>query len=43
MNDEPSVSPEQKRAVLQKLIDELPVDELEVFERVLARLEMDRL
>ncbi len=35
--------PEQKRPVLHKLIDELPGDELELVERLLARLEMDRL
>ena len=36
-------SPELKRPVLHKLIDELPVEELDLVERVLARLEMDRL
>ncbi|MEN3942334.1 hypothetical protein WJU23_13630 [Prosthecobacter sp. SYSU 5D2] len=35
--------PEQKRPALHKLIDELPAEELELVERVLARLEMDRL
>ena len=34
---------ELKRPVLHKLIDQLPVEELDVVERVLARLEMDRL
>jgi hypothetical protein len=35
--------PEQKRPALHKLIDELPAEELELVERLLARLEMDRL
>ncbi len=35
--------PERKRPALHKLIDELPVEELDLVERVLARLEMDRL
>jgi hypothetical protein len=36
-------SPEQKRPVLHELIDALPAEELEMVERLLARLEMDRL
>ena len=36
-------SPEQNRPVLHELIDALPAEELELVERVLARLEMDRL
>lgn len=43
MKNEPAVSPEQKRPALHKLIDTLPAEELELVERVLARLEMDRL
>lgn len=35
--------PERKRPVLHKLIDELPAEELDLVERLLARLEMDRL
>jgi hypothetical protein len=34
---------EQKRPKLHKLIDQLPAEELELVERLLARLEMDRL
>jgi hypothetical protein len=34
---------EMKRPALHKLIDELPAEELDLAERVLARLEMDRL
>lgn len=34
---------EQKRPVLHKLIDALPAEELDLVERLLARLEMDRL
>lgn len=37
------VPSELKRPVLHKLIDELPPDELDLVERLLARLEMDRL
>ena len=36
-------SSELKRPVLHKLIDELPAEELDLVEHVLARLEMDRL
>ena len=36
-------SPEQIRPVLHELIDALPAEELELVERLLARLEMDRL
>lgn len=43
MSDQIISPPEQKRPVLHKLIDELPTEELEVVERLLARLEMDRL
>ena len=34
---------ERKRPALHKLIDELPAEELDLVEHVLARLEMDRL
>jgi len=43
MNAPIAAPPEQKRPVLHKLIDELPVEELDLVERLLARLEMDRL
>lgn len=43
MSDQVTSPPEQKRPVLHKLIDELPAEELELVERLLARLEMDRL
>jgi len=43
MSDQVTLPPEQKRPVLHKLIDELPAEELELVERLLARLEMDRL
>jgi|GEM_PF-1530976 len=43
MSDQVTSLPEQKRPVLHKLIDELPAEELELVERLLARLEMDRL
>ncbi len=43
MNDQITSVAEQKRPVLHKLIDDLPAEELELVERVLARLEMDRL
>lgn len=36
-------TPEQKRPELHKLIDALPAEDLELVERLLARLEMDRL
>ena len=41
---EPSLSsPELKRPILHKLIDELPIEELDLVEHVLARMEMERL
>lgn len=43
MSDQLTSPPEQKRPVLHKLIDALPAEELELVERLLARLEMDRL
>jgi hypothetical protein len=43
MSEAFTFSPEQKRPVLHKLIDALPAEELELVERVFARLEMDRL
>lgn len=43
MNAPISASPEQRRPALHKLIDELPVEELDLVERLLARLEMERL
>ena len=36
-------APELKRLLLHQLIDELPAEEPELVERLLARLEMDRL
>lgn len=42
MSEMTSIS-ELKRPALHKLIDELPAEELELVERLLARLEMDRL
>ncbi|MBK8094791.1 MAG: hypothetical protein IPK32_23195 [Verrucomicrobiaceae bacterium] len=35
--------PEKKRPVLHQRIDELPDEDLDLVERMLARLEMDRL
>lgn len=43
MSRPPSIPPEQRLPMLHKMIDELPPDELELVEQVLARLEMDRL
>lgn len=43
MGEAVTFSPELKRPELHKLIDALPAEELEVVERVLVRLEMDRL
>ena len=43
MNAPVTLPPDQKRPVLHKLIDELPADELVLVERLLARLEMERL
>ena len=43
MSEPVTFSPEQKRSVLHERIDALPAEELELVERVLARLEMDRL
>ncbi len=42
MSEPVTVSPDQKRPVLHELIDALPAEELELVERLLARLEMDR-
>ena len=36
-------APEMKRPALHKLIDELPAEELDLVEHLLARLEMERL
>ncbi len=41
MNDQATL--DQKRPALHKLIDELPAEELDLVERLLARLEVDRL
>ena len=38
-----TTAPELKRPTLHKLIDELPAEEIDLVEHVLARLEMDRL
>ncbi len=43
MSEPVTFSPEQKRPVLHDLIDALPAEELELVERLLARLEMDRI
>jgi hypothetical protein len=43
MNAPMSAPLEQQRPALHKLIDELPAEELWLVERLLARLEMDRL
>jgi hypothetical protein len=43
MNGQSTSAIEQKRPALHKLIDELPADELELVEHLLARLETDRL
>ena len=43
MNDSSATPLNQKRPILHRMIDDLPTDELEVVEQVLARLEMDRL
>jgi hypothetical protein len=43
MSQPTTSSPEQKRPVIHELIDSLPVEELELVEKLLARLEMDRL
>ncbi len=43
MSEPVTFSPEQKRPVLHELIDALPAEELELVERMLARLEMERL
>ena len=37
------MTPEELRPLLHRRIDELPAEELELVERVLARLEMDQL
>ncbi len=42
-NSHASKNPEVLRPLLHQRIDELPVEELDLVERVLARLEMDRL
>lgn len=43
MSEPVTFSPAQKRLLLHELIDALPAEELELVERLLARLEMDRL
>lgn len=43
MSESVTFSAEQKRPVLHQLIDALPAEELELVEKLLARLEMDRL
>lgn len=43
LKDLQSASPEQKRPALHRLIDDLSATELELVEKVLARIEMDRL
>ena len=43
MSEPSTYSAEQKRPVLHEWIDALPAEELELVERLLARLEMDRL
>ncbi len=43
MSEPVTFSTEQKRPVLHELIDALPAEELELVERLLARLEMDRI
>ncbi|MEO5913851.1 MAG: hypothetical protein ABIS50_06435 [Luteolibacter sp.] len=43
MSEPVTFSAEQKRPVLHALIDSLPAEELELVEKLLSRLEMDRL
>jgi hypothetical protein len=43
MSQSQSMPPEQRLPMLHKMIDDLPAEELEIVEQVLARLEMDRL
>jgi hypothetical protein len=43
MSQPVTFSSEQKRPMLHELIDALPAEDLELVERVLARLEMERL
>lgn len=43
MSEPITFSPEQKRPVIHELIDSLPAEDLELVEKLLARLEMDRL
>lgn len=43
MSEPVTISPEHKRPALHQLIDSLPAEELEFVEKLLARLEMDRL
>ena len=43
MNHPSEISPEQRLPTLHRMIDDLPAEELLIVERVLARLEMDRL
>ena len=43
MNQPPAMPREQRLPVLHRMIDDLPDEELQVAELVLARLEMDRL
>jgi hypothetical protein len=43
MSQPVTFSSEQKRPMLHELIDALPAEDLELVERVLARLDMERL
>lgn len=43
MSEPVTFSHEQKRPVLHERIDALPAEDLELVERLLARLEMDRI
>lgn len=43
MNPSSAAAQEQRLPTLHRMIDELPPEELEIVEQVLARLEMDRL
>ena len=43
MKTSPATTQEQRLPALHRMIDDLPAEELELVEQVLARLEMDRL
>lgn len=43
MSQPPSTPPAERLPMLHRMIDDLPLEELEIVEHVLARLEMDRL